>query len=78
MAGALYTRFNNNKEFPKFITQVASYIRDSCKVKNWQSANEQQLKLRDDIHRSIKTLCVVLDNPRDAVRIGVNENTGKQ
>lgn len=74
MTGALYTRFNNNKEFPSFMVSVANYIRGMCKVKDWQTANENQLKLRDSIHRSIKTLCVVLDDPREAVRIGVNEN----
>ena len=74
MTGALYTRFNNNKEFPKFISSVADYIRGMCKVNDWQSATEDQLKLRDSIHRSIKTLCVVLDDPREAVRIGIKEN----
>lgn len=75
MSGSLYGRYGNHKQFPKFMSSVANYIKDACKVKDWQSANEKQLQLRDNIHRSIKMLCVVLDNPRDAVRIGVQENT---
>ncbi len=74
MAGALYTRFNNNKEFPRFIAGVADQIRDSCQVKDWEHAHENQLRMRSNIHNSIKTLCRVLDNPKEAVRIGIAEN----
>lgn len=74
MCAALYTRHSNHSEFPKFIEKVAGYIKLSCGVENWKDATGDQLKLRDNIHKSIKTLCVVLDNPREAVRIGVKEN----
>jgi len=74
MTGSLYTRHNNNKTFPTFITSVASAIKTACKVKDWETATESELKQRDNIHKSIKTLCIVLDNANEAVRLGISEN----
>lgn len=75
MSSALYSRFNNNKEFPKYISKVANYIKDSLKVKDWQTANELQLKKRNLIHRSIKTLSNVLTDTNQIVRIAVKEHS---
>jgi len=74
MSAALWTRFKNKREFPKYITRVANYIRKECLVTDWDTANEKQLKLRDKMHYSIKTLCNVLTNVDQAVLIGVKEN----
>jgi len=74
MSAAIWQRFQNKREFPKYITRVANYIRESCGVADWNNANEAQLKLRDKIHDSIKTLTNVLTNTDQAVRLGVKEN----
>ncbi len=74
MSAAIWQRFQNKREFPKYITKIANYIRKSCGVDNWNNASEKQLKLRDKIHYSIKTLTNVLTSTDDAVRIGVKEN----
>lgn len=75
MCGALYVLYGNKREFPEFISKVADRIKGVIGVKDWQSADEYQLELRDRIHRSIKLLCNVLKNPVQAVRIGIYENT---
>jgi len=75
MCGALYDLHTNKKEFAGFIVMVADYIRTSTGVTNWQEATESQLEIRDKIHVAIKLFCNVLNNPREAVRLGVNEYT---
>ena len=75
MSAALYVRFGNNREFPRFISNVASRILSACGVTDWQEASEAQLKKRDLIHNSIKTLTNVLTDPEESVRIGIKENT---
>jgi len=74
MSGALYMRYKNHTTFPKFMKWAAKKIKDACEVHDWQEATEEQLKLRDKIHFSIKLLSNVLTSPRQAVRVGVNEN----
>lgn len=74
MAAAIYIRYSNKKQFPKYIQKVANYIKQQLKVKDWETANEEQLKKRDKIHDSIRLLCNVLNNTDQAVRIGVKEN----
>lgn len=74
MSAAIWQRFPNKREFPNYIKRVANYIKESCNVDDWQKANEEQLRLRDKIHYSIKTLTNVLTNTDEAVRLGVKEN----
>jgi len=77
MSMALWGRLGNKREFSKYITRVANYIRKSCGVKDWESATEEQLKLRDKIHNSIKTLAGVLTSPDQAVILGIKEHIKK-
>lgn len=72
-AGALYVRYSNNKTFPEFISKVANYIKDQLGVKDWQSANERQLKQRDEAHRAIKLYSNVLTDVNQIVRLAVDE-----
>jgi len=74
MSASIWQRFQNKREFPKYIIRVANYIRKSCNIDDWNNANEEQLKIRDKMHYSIKTLTNVLTNTDEAVRLGVKEN----
>jgi len=74
MSAAIWQRFQNKREFPKYIARIADYIRKSCNVTDWNNASEEQLKLRDKMHYSIKTLTNVLTSTDEAVRLGVKEN----
>jgi len=74
MTAALFTRFNNPREFPVYISKVANYIKNACKVKDWQTASEAQLKQRDMIHHSIKLLSRVMTNTNQIIRLAVEEN----
>lgn len=72
MSGALYLKHTNKTAFPKYIKVVAERIKQACGVKDWQEAEEKQLKKRDKIHDSISLLCDIL--PIDeAVRIGIEK-----
>jgi hypothetical protein len=71
MAGSIYERINNKKNFHKYITRVANYIKEECDVKDWNKANQNQLYLRNKMHDNISLLCGVLNNCNEAVRIGV-------
>jgi len=71
MAGALWVNCTNKSKFSELIKAVANDIKLACHVKDWQTANENQLKLRDRIHENIALLCDVLKNNDDAVRIAI-------
>jgi hypothetical protein len=73
MCGALYENCNNKSNFHRGVTITANLIQDACNVKDWQSANEQQLKLRDKIHENIALLCDVLRDNNQAIRIGITK-----
>jgi hypothetical protein len=73
MCGALYENCNNKSNFHRGVTITAKLIQDACNVKDWQSANEQQLKLRDKIHENIALLCDVLRDNNQAIRIGITK-----
>ena len=72
MAAALYNRYPNKQRFGFFMVETANAIQKACKVDDWQKATEDQLRKRDKIHTSIKTLCRVLSDAKEAVRIGIS------
>jgi len=74
MAGALWVRCKNKRQFSKYIQNVALQVKNACGVTDWETATEEQLRKRDLIHNSIKTLANVLSNPDDAVRLGIKEH----
>ena len=71
MCGALFVRESNKTDYPNKIMKLCYLIRKECEVSDWQTATETQLKLRDDIHKNIGLLADVLDNNKEAVRIGI-------
>lgn len=73
MAGALYLNASNKKQFLTDIQNYANDIKKACKVKDWNEASEDQLKLRDRIHENISLLSDVLKNNYDSVRIGIKK-----
>lgn len=72
MSGALYQAAPNKTKYHDAIKMVAERIKIACKVKDWQSATESQLKLRDRIHENISLLADILP-PNEAVRIGIKK-----
>jgi hypothetical protein len=74
MSAAIWQRFQNKREFTNYIKRVATYIKKACNVDEWEAATEEKLRLRDNIHNSIKTLTNVLTSTDEAVRLGVKEH----
>lgn len=71
MYGALYIVAKNKAKFPQNIQFVARRIRLECKVKDWNTATEKQLKLRDKMHDYISFACDMLKNGNDAIEVGI-------
>ena len=71
MCGFLFDNCTSKTTFHKDIAKVASQIQLACNVKDWQSASEEQLKLRDKIQNNIALLCDVLRDNNQAVRLGI-------
>ena len=73
MTGALYNNTKNKSTFQKDIIKIADKIRIMLKVNNWQSATEEQLKLRDRVHENISLLCDVLKDNNLAVDLAIKK-----
>lgn len=71
MCGALYARTKNKTRFHGYVQDIASKIKLACNVKDWNSASEEQLKLRDKLHNDIALLADVLNNNDEAVRLAI-------
>lgn len=73
MAGALYEQYSNKREFPFYIAKVADRIKLTCGVKSWETATQDQLKLRDRIHENIFLLSDIVRIPDDTVRLAIQK-----
>jgi hypothetical protein len=73
MAGALYVNCSNKANYHKGMSTTAKWIKNACRVKNWQKATEDQLKLRDRIHENIALLCDVLRDNGQAIKLGIQK-----
>lgn len=60
MCGALYLTISNKSKFEDEIKDFAVKIRDECGVDDWQTATQEQLKLRDKIHENIALLSDII------------------
>jgi hypothetical protein len=78
MAGALWENCSNKSKFHEGIRTTAKMIKISIGVKDWESATEDQLRLRDKIHENIALLCDVLRDNNQAVKLGINKTIGNQ
>ncbi len=74
MCGALYVRTRSKTAFPSYIGKVALKIKKKCNVTDWETATEEQLKLRDKLHSDIALLADVLNNNDEAVRLALEKN----
>lgn len=70
MCGALLIRANKT-DYMKNLQKLCKLIKAECGVSDWQNATQEQLKLRDRIHENIALLADVLNNNKEAVRLGI-------
>jgi len=73
MAGALYLTYGDKRQFPAFIAEVANRIRQECNVTDWQTASENQLKLRDKIHEYISIFADILREKNNLLNIAIKK-----
>ena len=73
MAGALYESATDKARFHKEIISIASVIKKSLNVDDWNSTTQEKLKQRDDIHNNISLLCKVMRDRNEIVRLAIKE-----
>lgn len=73
MAGALMERTTDKRNFKDNIQKLAVLIKNKCGVEDWNTATQEQLELRDKMHNNIFLLCSVINNPRQAIMIGIEQ-----
>ena len=73
MCGALYNAAKNKTLFNKNIKLVAQRIKLECDVKDWNTATEKQLKLRDKIHEFISFACDMVKDANMAIDLGIKK-----
>ena len=78
MAGSVYVALSNKSLFKETIVDIASKIREACGIKDdaeWQTASEDQLKLRDKIHENISLFSDIVRDIDSVVRIAIKKAT---
>lgn len=73
MCGALWENSKNKSNFKNYIVEVANKIKIECEVKDWETATEKQLKLRDKIHDNVFLLTDVLKDNEQVVRLAIEK-----
>lgn len=73
MCGAIITRLSNKSNFRQYVRKVAILVRIACKVKSWETASEDQLKLRDRIQDVMTLYTKVIKNPNECLRLAIKE-----
>ena len=76
MSGALFMYAKNKALFHTNMPKVARLIRLECDVKDWESATESQLKLRNKMHEYISFACDIVKDPNMAIEIGIMKAKG--
>jgi hypothetical protein len=71
MCDALYENLDDKSVFPKYIPRLASKIKGACGVRDWNSATEEQLKLRDTIQTSIQAIAIATGQNQKAIEVGI-------
>lgn len=72
MCGALMVRANKT-QFVDNVQKLCDLIKKECGVKDWETATQEQLKLRDKIQDNIALLCDVLKDNRQSIRLGIHQ-----
>lgn len=76
MCGALLMRANKT-DFVSNIQKLCKLIQVECGVSDWNNATQEQLRLRDRIHENIALLADVLNNNKEAIRLGIYKAKNK-
>lgn len=70
MCGSLFANSTSKHDFHHYIIRVANHIKKSLKVEDWDTATQEQLKLRNKIHENITLLSGILRDNDQSVRLG--------
>ena len=70
MCGALFIKANKT-DYVQDIQRICKLIQVECGVSDWNTATQEQLRLRDRIHENIALLADVLSDNKQAIRLGI-------
>jgi len=71
MIGALFVRETNKTHFKDLVINTANKIKEECGVINWETATEDQLKLRNKIHEYIYLLSNIMTDINSIIEVSI-------
>ncbi len=69
--GAIYLLSTNKSVVKDEIMGMAMRVRKACGVTDWQSATQEQLALRDNIHKAIELYSDVMSDTEQVIRLAI-------
>jgi hypothetical protein len=76
MAGALWITSNNKQKFREEIIDIANKIKKECGVESWESATENQLKLRDKIQEYLSVFSDIIRDRDILIKASIEKARG--
>lgn len=73
LAGALKAIETNQSKLTEHIKDCANKIKTACNVNDWQTATEEQLKLRDKIHDYVWILSDIIKDRETLVNVATKK-----
>ena len=73
LAGALKAIETNQTKLTEHIKECASKIKTACGVTDWQTANEEQLKLRDKIHDYVWVMSDIIKDRNTLLNVAIKK-----
>lgn len=72
MCGGIFIR-NGKKEFLHRMRELDKLIKEECRVKDWNRATKEQLRLRNKIYYYIDLFTETLNDNKQAIRLGIQK-----
>lgn len=73
LAGALKAIETNQSKLTEHIKESANLIKEACNVSDWQTATEEQLKLRDKIHDYVWVMSDIIKDRRTLINVAIKK-----
>lgn len=73
MTGAVFMTISNKSKFTETIQKIAKRIKVECDVKDWQTATEGQLKLRDKIHEYVSVFSDIIRDTENLIDVAIEK-----
>ena len=76
MAGAIFLNMSNKSQYREKLKEIARRVKLECNVSDWQTANEDQLKLRENIQNNISLISDIVNDIDQVVDVAIKKARG--